>query len=713
MASDGSNSNFSFTEGNTPTYNKSVATLQSEGWITSDSVLASEYDAAQAHWGGDWRMPTDQELNDLINNCDWEWTTMNGINGYIVHGKGGYSSASIFIPCAGFGKGASFDSLGTYGTYWSSILDLDNYGSWHCYVRSSSSGGTGYGPRYYGRPVRPVQGEINFKCGTVSFNVGGGSSVNPISVRVGQPIGELPTPTRDEYTFLGWFTAAEGGVAVTPKTVVTANMTIYARWKITHEKVQLWEGGPYWATTNIGAEKPEDYGYYFWWGDTVGYKREDDKWVASDGSNLNFSFTASNTPTYNKEISALQSEGWITADGVLSQAHDAAHNHWGDDWRIPTQQELDALSNKCDWTWSTINGVNGYIVCGRGDYSSNSIFLPISGYGGGTSLHNSNVNGRYWSSVPHSDDGGSRILAFDLVGYSTSDSGRFYGRPVRPIQGVSCVAVTFDACGGSSVDSISIPLGQAIGELPVPTRNGYTFVGWFTAANGGTQMTANTTVSVSMTTLYAQWQKTHEKVQLWEGGPYWATTNIGAEKPEDYGYYFWWGDTVGYKRENNKWVASDGSNSNFSFSSGNTPTYGKYNSTLQSEGWITADGVLSPEHDAAQKHWGGDWRMPTEQEFDDLNSKCDWTWGSMNGVNGYVVRGRGDYSSASIFLPCAGYGSRTSLNLAGAGGFYWSSVPRSDYGSAWGLGIDSGIHGTDGSSRLNGQSVRPLQGFTK
>ena len=39
------------------------------------------------------------------------------------------------------------------------------------------------------------------------------------------------------------------------------------------------------------------------------------------------------------------------------------------------------------------------------------------------------------------------------------------------------------------------------------------------------------------------------KVQLWEGGPYWATTNIGAEKPEDYGYYFWWGDTVGYKRE--------------------------------------------------------------------------------------------------------------------------------------------------------------------
>ena len=205
-----------------------------------------------------------------------------------------------------------------------------------------------------------------------------------------------------------------------------------------------------------------------------------------------------------------------------------------------------------------------------------------------------------------------------------------------------------------------------------------------------------------------------QKVQLWENGPYWANMNIGAEKPEDYGYYFWWGDTVGYKRENNKWVASDGSNLNFSFSSGNTPTYGKDNSTLQSEGWITADGVLAPEHDAAQKHWGGDWRMPTKQEFDNLISKCDWTWGSMNGVNGYVIRGKGDYSSASIFLPCAGYGVATSLSYAGSYGNYWSSVPYTDYsGDAWRLYFDSSYHITNNYYRYFGQSVRPLQGFTK
>jgi len=213
----------------------------------------------------------------------------------------------------------------------------------------------------------------------------------------------------------------------------------------------------------------------------------------------------------------------------------------------------------------------------------------------------------------------------------------------------------------------------------------------------------------------------HGKVQLWEGGPYWADTNIGAEKPEECGYYFWWGDTVGYKRENNKWVASDGSSSNFSFVGSNTPTYNKGIATLKSQGWITADSVLVPAHDAAHVHWGGIWRMPTEQELRDLNSKCDWTWTTQNGVKGYVVRGKGTYDSASIFLPCAGRGYGTSLDLAGSDGYYWSSVPYSDgyYGSdnAWGLYFHSSDHGTSYSygslsSRYYGRSVRPVQGFT-
>ena len=206
----------------------------------------------------------------------------------------------------------------------------------------------------------------------------------------------------------------------------------------------------------------------------------------------------------------------------------------------------------------------------------------------------------------------------------------------------------------------------------------------------------------------------HDKVQLWEGGPYWATTNIGAEKPEDYGYYFWWGDTVGYMYKNDKWVATDGSSSNFWFIESDAPTYNKSNSTLQSEGWITAEGVLASEHDAAYKHWGGKWRMPTFLELDNLFNECDWVWTTVNGVNGYVVRGRGKCAANSIFLPCAGEGCGASLGSAGSYGCYWSSVPVSgNFIIARGFYVTSGDHSMGYYWRCHGHSVRPVQSLTK
>ena len=198
------------------------------------------------------------------------------------------------------------------------------------------------------------------------------------------------------------------------------------------------------------------------------------------------------------------------------------------------------------------------------------------------------------------------------------------------------------------------------------------------------------------------------KVQLWEGGPYWADRNIGADKPEDYGLYFWWGDTTGHR--------PSGTTFGFNFKYDNSAiyTYGKSVSELQRAGWITSAGVLAPSHDAAHVKWGGSWRMPTYQELYDLcYNKCDWSWNQMNGVNGWVVSGRGAYSSKSIFLPAAGIGGGTSLYYAGSDGYYWSSVPDSgDYGRAFELYFDSGGHNTDNYYRYYGQSVRPVQGFT-
>ena len=202
--------------------------------------------------------------------------------------------------------------------------------------------------------------------------------------------------------------------------------------------------------------------------------------------------------------------------------------------------------------------------------------------------------------------------------------------------------------------------------------------------------------------------ETAERVQLWEGGPYWADRNIGAANPWDSGYYFWWGDTVGYKRVGNVWMAGDGSSSNFAFSDAHIPTCKKSIVELMREGWITADNVLTPEHDAAQVQWGGGWRMPTKQELDDLCNRCDWRWTTKNGVKGYVVCGRRGYASASIFVPAVGNGAGTSLCYAGSRGYVWSSVPTSGIYDAWNIYFRSSIHRTSNNNRLYGQPVRPV-----
>lgn len=202
------------------------------------------------------------------------------------------------------------------------------------------------------------------------------------------------------------------------------------------------------------------------------------------------------------------------------------------------------------------------------------------------------------------------------------------------------------------------------------------------------------------------------KVQLWEGGPYWADRNIGADAPWEDGLYFWWGDTIGYKRVGNAWVASDGSSSSISFSrDDNLPTVNKSVETLQSEGWITTDGVLVSRHDAAHVKWGGGWRMPTDQELSNLIDKCDWTRTSLNGVWGYEIRGRGDYASNSIFMPTVDtdYGSKY--------GVYWSSELKLDGNRYW---LARQLHFSLSYERwmLNGVRydegvVRPVRGIAK
>lgn len=205
--------------------------------------------------------------------------------------------------------------------------------------------------------------------------------------------------------------------------------------------------------------------------------------------------------------------------------------------------------------------------------------------------------------------------------------------------------------------------------------------------------------------------KPHGGVQLWENGPYWAECNVGATKPEEFGYYFWWGDTAGYKRNasNDGWVSVRG-NTGFSFSSGNCPTYGKNNFLLQSDGYIDATGNLVAAHDAATTHLGLPWRMPTDAEFSALIDNCTTTWTTRNGVFGRLVTGKGAYSSKSIFLPATGNGRGSGLKYLGSCGYFWSSTPDSDDSDdAWYLYCGSDNFCRGGLCRYYGKSVRPVR----
>ena len=349
----------------------------------------------------------------------------------------------------------------------------------------------------------------------VTFDPNGGSLGTASATREvegGKAVGVLPGVTREGYTFDGWFTAAEGGTKILESMIITGDTNCYAQWiESTHGKVQLWEGGPYWAETNIGADEPWDSGNYFWWGDTVGYKRVKNAWVASDGSSSNFSFVYGKEPTFNKSIATLKSEGWITADEVLTPEHDAAHVQWGGGWRMPTNQELSDLNSKCNWNFTTMNGVKGWAVSGKGNYASASIFLPFTGYGYGTSLNSTGSHGFYWSSAAHSDYYYSWCLKLDSSGHTADYYGDRNGQPVRPVQdaggAVNTYMVTFDANGGSlgaASPTRKVEDGKAVGTLPSATREGYMFDGWFMTASGGMQVSSSTTISGNVT-YYAQW----------------------------------------------------------------------------------------------------------------------------------------------------------------------------------------------------------------
>ena len=199
--------------------------------------------------------------------------------------------------------------------------------------------------------------------------------------------------------------------------------------------VQLWDNGPCWAERNVGASIPEGSGYYFWWGDTVGYKYNENNYTCVSSRNgATFSFTLDNCLTAGKSITSLRSAGYIDSTGNLTAAHDAASVHLGAPWRMPTDAEMTALGKNCDTEITTRNGVRGMLATGRGKYAKRSIFLPAVGYVIGSLATGKGYSGYYWSSTPDSDCNQYAWCQTVASGPLRTNYFRYWGQTVRAVR---------------------------------------------------------------------------------------------------------------------------------------------------------------------------------------------------------------------------------------------------------------------------------------
>ena len=181
-------------------------------------------------------------------------------------------------------------------------------------------------------------------------------------------------------------------------------------------------------------------------------------------------------------------------------------------------------------------------------------------------------------------------------------------------------------------------------------------------------------------------------------GTLWATHNVGATNPEDYGDYFGWAETTPNK-ENYAW-----STTAYVYYEGSSLRFSKYN-TSATYGEIDNLTELEPEDDAAYVNMGPNWRMPTSAQFDELRTKCTWTWTTVNGVNGHTIVGP---NGNTIFLPAAGQRSGANTSSVGTNGSYWSRGLHTNPMNAYRLYFSKTSKQTSTSSRNNGLTVRPV-----
>ena len=744
------------------------------GFTDGLTELLPEDDAATANWGGSWKMPTFDQIKELLDNCSSEWTQLNGVNGRKFTGSNGNS---IFLPAAGY-RWSDLRDEGSDGEYWSRSLHTSHsYNAYRLNFDSGHADWDSYVRRFGGLTVRPVSDVLQATI-----------KVEPMEIRFGDvPVGTTKTEhltvsnigTRDltislnethtlfdipesgqeftlapgeEKVFDVIYTPTEVGVQSSRIVSINSNaengtqtVSIYGTGSELPPSMTPGQAidlglpsGTKWASCNVGATKPEEHGLYFAWGETQGYTGD-----TSDGRSFNWgSYKWCNgsydTMTKYCTNSSYGYNGFTDDLTELLPEDDAATANWGSDWRMPTFDQIIELHDNCSSEWTQINGVNGRKFTGS---NGNSIFLPAAGYRLDASLYSEGSNGHYWSrSLGTSYSNFAYYLVFGSGDAGWGSLTRHYGFTVRPVSDVLQATIKVEPMeirfgdvpvGTTKTEHLTVS-NTGTGDLTFSLNETHTLFDIpesgqeFTLAPGeekvfdviytptevGVQSSRVVTINsnaengIQTVSIYGTGSELPPSMTPGRAidlglpsGTKWASCNVGATKPEEYGGYYAWGET----NEKDYYDASRYEHAQideYGWSVGNGPCYNAVN---------IGSNISGTQYDAATANWGGSWKMPTLDQIKELIDNCSSEWTQINDVNGRKFTGP---NGNSIFLPAAGSRCNDSFNDVGSIGQYWScSLSTELYLWAHGLAFHFRYGGnvwSDVSDRYCGRSVRPV-----
>lgn len=705
------------------------------GTVDNLSTLDENDDVASTALGEKFRMPTSQDFSELQRYGKWTWTQMEGVWGYEV--KSTINGKTIFLPAAGLMNGMNLASSGRFGYYWSASLNgkMSNEGV------NLTFGSTEYSisgmTRYFGCPVRPVFGDryegiivtsIILDPTVLELAVGQTAtvacSVYPVNATNPKVTWTSSNPKVASVTSDGVIKGVSVGEATIIATTVQGGLTASCEVFVVKgggggggtmpDEVDLGlPSGTIWGSCNLGASHPWDTGDYYAWGETApksSYNYDNYKYYTKSGSFWNL--------TRYYENDNLR---------ILEAADDAATYKLKGNWRIPTASEFEELIQYCDTKEGTLEGVKGCYFYSR-KYSGRYIFLPAAGEKYGNNSMWTDL-GCYTSSVVNNFEYGRQCFLYFgnnelAVDYHSHDAGfRIAGLTIRPVkaQRKSYVKVT----GVDSFKSVTLKVGESMtlysSDVIKPSTATYKGVNWgssdyktvdYSNYSGAYTVITGKAVgkaTITATTIDGGYKATCSvTVVNGSGGGSgslpvpdavdlglsvkWASFNLGASKPEEYGNYYAWGERESKTKYD--W-------STYLYCNGSESTLTKYNPTIDS-----ATSLSYKDDDPAYKELGSYWSLPTNEDINNLLTKCTWLYTTMNGVKGYRVSGNGN----SIFLPAAGFINGTSSENKGDYGYYWTRDLFTNYPSrAYYLYFNGSNHVSAMANRCAGQSIRPVK----